>query len=232
MGYYIDIEKIDLDVYKTKLKTAYLPPSRLILREQLEERFGYFKSRGVNTVKDLIQLLKKKETIDSLSKIDYLSGEYLTILLRELKSMLPKPTKLSEFRCISKETIAKLENLGINNTEKLYNRILIQSDRQFLAESAGIDESEISKLARLTDLCRIKWVGATFAQMLYEIGVDTVEKATKSDPVELHRKLNRLNTEKAIYKGQIGLNDIRIFVQASNEVPLEIEFDDEKKVPG
>jgi hypothetical protein len=60
--------------------------------------------------------------------------------------------------------------------------------------------------------------------MLYDLGIDTVEKASKADPVELHARINQLNKEKSIYKGQIGLNDIKIFVNAAKEVPLEIEY--------
>lgn len=60
MGYYIDLEKITIDDYRIKLESAYLPPSRMILKEKLDERFGYFKSIGLRNVKELIQLLKKK----------------------------------------------------------------------------------------------------------------------------------------------------------------------------
>jgi len=45
-----------------------------------------------------------------------------------------------------------------------------------------------------------------------------------SDPIDLHAKINQLNKKKSIYKGQIGLNDIKIFVNAAKEIPLEIEY--------
>jgi len=35
----------------------------MILKEKLGERFGYFKNMGVNNVRELIQLLKKKEKL-------------------------------------------------------------------------------------------------------------------------------------------------------------------------
>lgn len=60
MGYYIDLEKITIDGYRNKLESAYLPPSRMILKDKLDERFGYFRSIGLKNVKELIQLLKKK----------------------------------------------------------------------------------------------------------------------------------------------------------------------------
>jgi hypothetical protein len=73
-------------------------------------------------------------------------------------------------------------------------------------------------------LSRIRWVGTTFARMLYELGVDTVEKVTQSDPVDLHSRVNRLNKENNIYKGQIGLNDMRILVNIANDLSLDIKY--------
>jgi hypothetical protein len=224
MGYYIDLEKITIDAYRTKLELAYLPPSRMILKERLEERFGYFKAIGIENVKELMQLLKKKNKFTELSKVDCFAGDYLTILLRELNSTLPKPNKISDFSGISKDTAIKLGDIGVTNTAKLYDKVIKKSDRQKLAAATGISVNDILELTQLTDLSRIKWVGVAFARMLYDIGVDTAEKAAKSDPVDLHKRINQLNKEKSIYKGQIGLNDIKIFVNAANEIPLEIEY--------
>ena len=116
MAYYIDLEKISIDDYLVKLESAYLPPGRMMLKERLNERFGYFKSIGIENVMKLIRLLKKEEKFAELSKVDCLSGNYLTILLRELNSNLPKPNKISEFQGISKDTVTRLEKIGINNT--------------------------------------------------------------------------------------------------------------------
>lgn len=224
MGYYIDLEKISIDDYRIKLESAYLPPSRLMLKDRLDDRFGYFKSIGIRNVNQLIQLLKKKDKLAELSKFDYFSGDYLTILLRELNSTLPKPNKIADFTEIAKETINKLEKIGITNTEKLYNKAIKKSDRQKLADSNGINDQDILALTKLADLSRIKWVGVTYAQLLYNLGTDTVEKVSKSDPIDLHAKINHLIKEKNLFKGAIGLNDVRILIESANELPVEIEY--------
>jgi hypothetical protein len=97
-------------------------------------------------------------------------------------------------------------------------------DRQKLADSIGIDYTEILELTKLADLSRIKWVGVTYARMLYDLGVDTVEKVSKSDPVDLHARLNQRIKEQNIFKGGIGINDVKILVETANELPLEIEY--------
>ncbi len=224
MGYYIDLEKITIKDYPKKLKSSYLPPSRMVLKEKLDERFGYFENLGIKNVKELIQILKKKDKFTELSKVDCLSGDYLPILLRELNSTLPKPNKIADFFWFSKYTIDKLEKIGILNTEKLYDKVLTKLDRQKLADSIGIDYTEILELTKLTDLSRIKWVGVTYAQMLYDLGVDTVEKVSKSDPIDLHARINQRIKEHNIFKGSIGINDVKILVETANELPLEIEY--------
>lgn len=195
----------------------------MILKEKLDERFGYLTGIGIKNVKELIQLLKKKEKFAELSKVDCLSDDYLRILLRELNSTLPKPNKLADFAGISKNTIAKLEKIGIKSTEKLYDKAIKKSDRKELAESTGIDYQDLLELTKLADLSRIKWVGVTYAQMLYDTGVDIVKKVSGSDPIELHTRINQMIKEKSIFKGTIGLNDVKILIASAGELPFEIE---------
>lgn len=224
MGYYIDLEKISIDDYKTKIESAYLPPSRMILKEQLDERFGYFKSAGIQNLQELMHHLKKKDKLHTLQITGCFPGDYLTILLRELNSLLPKPNKIDEFSGISSDTIRSLEKVGIKNTQHLFNKVINADDRKNLSEQTGIPEPEILELTRLSDLSRIKWVGVSFARMLYDVGIDCVEKASKCNPEKLHAEINRINKEKQLYKGQIGLNDIRIFIEAAKDVPLDIKY--------
>jgi hypothetical protein len=60
--------------------------------------------------------------------------------------------------------------------------------------------------------------------MLYAIGIDTVEKVAKADYVELYKNIIQINKAQHYYKGQIGLNDMKLFVNAAKDVPLEIEY--------
>ncbi len=224
MGYYIDLSTISLSDYKEKLAIAYLPPSRLILREKREERFEYFSGIGIRDVKELLQVLKSKERFDELSLIKCLGSDYLKILLRELKSMLPKPNKLEDFEGVSDDVISKLELLGINNTRKLFDRVQTPETRSKFAEELGIEESKLLELVKLTDLSRIKWVGTTFARILYEIGVDTVERASLAEPDSLHQRVNKIIKDKKLYRGTVSINDICVFIDAAGEIPQDIKY--------
>jgi hypothetical protein len=196
----------------------------MILKDKLEERFNYFKSIGIKNILELQKMLKKKEKLAELSGEDFFSDDYLVVLLREINSIQPKPNKISEFIGISPETVSKLEKIRIKDTVGLFNNVLTLKSRKELAAKTNISDAEILELTKLTDLSRIKWVGATFARMLFDVGIDTAEKASKADYVELHKKINQINKEKNFYKGQIGLHDIKLFVDAANEVSLEIDY--------
>ncbi len=224
MSYYIDLSLITIDAYKTKLETSDLLPSRMILKEKLDERFASIKKLGISNIKELQQALKKKDTFKKLVEEKCLTDDYLTILLREINSIQPKPNKLKEFTGISPETVTRLEKIGIKDTAKLFDNIKTPERRKELALTTGIKDPEITELTKLTDISRIRWVGVTFARMLYDIGIDTVEKASNSDYADVHTKINRLIKERNLYKIQIGLHDMKLFVEAAKELPLEIEY--------
>lgn len=224
MGYYTDLNTISLDTYQAKLEKDYVLPSRIILKENTGERFSCFRSKGIKTVLELQQTLKKKEKLLELSLEKCFPEEYLIVLLREINSLQPKPNKLKEFPGISPETVKKLESIGVKDTIGLFDKVKTRIDREKLAKDNQIDNGAMLELAKLTDLSRIRWVGTMFARVLYQAGFDTVEKVAKADYEELYHKIHQLNSEKNLYKGQIGLNDMKLCVQAAKEVSLEIEY--------
>jgi len=224
MGYYIDLEQISIDEYQRYIEKSDLLPSRRIIKENLSERFSYFKNIGITNVLELQRMLKKNDKLTELAKINCFSTDYLKILLREINSIQPKPTKISEFKGISPDTIKTLEKHGFQNTFKLFDKIKTKNNRNELAKITGISAEEILELTKLTDLSRIRWVGATFARMLYDIGIDTVEKAANSNFTDLHLKINQTNKEKKYFNGNIGLNDMKLFVIAAKEIPMEVEY--------
>lgn len=223
MSYHSDLSKITLDAFQRKLESAWLPPSRMLLKENIAERFAMLKNMGISNVQGLAQMLKNKKQMAGLSSMQLFTAEYLTVLLREINSMLPKPNKLNEFSCVSAEMLGKLEEHGITNTLQLYDKTFNAVGRKNLAEKTGLEVQRLTKLAKLADLSRIKWVGASYAQILFDLGADTVAKVAVSDPEVLHGQINRHIKEKNVFKGSIGLNDVRILVETAAELPVELD---------
>jgi hypothetical protein len=224
MGYYIDLAKISLVEYREILRTADLLPSREILKEDIDRRFALLKTAGMETVEDLYQRLRTKKRFDDFIAESSLSRDYLMILIREVKSLHPKPIKLAEFPETPPDFVKKLSASGITNTETLYDRVLTPDDRTALAKQTGLPETEIQRLARLTDLCRIRWVNHTFAYVLLEAGFSSTAEVAQADPKTLHARVEALNQKQGIYNAHIGLHDIILCVNAAKDLCQEMRF--------
>lgn len=223
MSYSIDFSKITLGQYRKELAEKSFIPSRQILKDKAEIHFAVFTKSGMKSLADLFAALKNSKMKTELLKNKDISEEYLTILFRELKSILPKPLKLSEFSWIPLETINKLETEGIYNTELLYEKLLKSDARKHFAKSTGISKHDLTELLKLSDLTRIQWVNTTFAHVLYAAGFDTVKKVSNTNPDDLFAKVKQKNNELGLYKGNIGQNDMKLCIEASKILDAEIE---------
>ena len=64
----------------------------------------------------------------------------------------------------------------------------------------------------------------TFAFVLFESGYDTAKKVASSDYKKLYDTIIKLNEERNIYIGHIGLHDMKLCVEAARDLALEIEY--------
>ncbi|MFC1649963.1 DUF4332 domain-containing protein [Candidatus Latescibacterota bacterium] len=224
MGYYTDLKKISIDKYKKILKSTDLIPSRKILINNIDDIFNIIKKQKIENVDELYRALKNKNNLQDFSEKSGIQEDYLKILMREVNSYRPSPSKIKDFPGISEHVIFKLENAGIKSTLQLFDKILTQQRRSEISNQTEISENEILKLAKLTDLTRIRWVNHTFAYVLYEAGYDTAKKVAGADYTALYEKVKTLNEERKFYKGTIGLRDMNRCVEAAKEVSLEIDY--------
>ena len=111
--------------------------------------------------------------------------------------------------------------MGIRNTLQLFDKILTPQSRRAFSQQTGIRESKVLRLAKLTDLSRIRWVNHTFAYVLLEAGYDRTENVARADYKDLYEKVKKLNEEREIYKGHIGLHDMKLCVEAARDVSLD-----------
>ena len=224
MGYYIDLENISIDNYKEILKSADLLPSRMILKSNTDHNFDRIKKQNVRNIDELMKMLKNKKKLQDFSKQSGLNEDYLTILIREIKSYRRNPNKIKDFPSITDDVILKLENIGIRNTLQLFDKVLTSKSRLEISKQTGIDEDVVLKITKLTDMSRIRWVNHTFAYVLFEAKYDTAEKVANADYKKLYETVKQLNEDRKIYKGHIGLHDMKLCVEAAKDVSLEIEY--------
>ena len=224
MGYRIDLSAITIDSYQEMLATRHLIPSQGILKEDIERRFLWFRENGISNVSELVKLLSDADTASEMIDSGHFSTDYIKVLLRHIKGMIGKPRKLSDFRWIAGTTIDKLQSAGIKNTAQLYEGVKSHESIRAFADQLSLDEAELTVLVKQTDLTRIQWVNHTFARVLYEAGYDTVQKVQAGDYEAMYTQVTELNRARELYKGNIGLNDMKVLVEVSSVVKPEIDY--------
>ena len=157
--YHIDLEKYSLEKFKRNLKARDMIPSRVILKEDLDERFKILESNGISNLKELTERLKTRSKIEQFSEITGLSIQYLTVLNREAKSYLPAPVRLDKFSGIPAAYVSSLEQQGIKNTRQLFYAATGKRARELLSQKTRIPVQAVTELVCLSDLARIYGVG-------------------------------------------------------------------------
>ncbi len=223
--YYIDLESYSLNKFKEDLRGSEPLPSRKILKEQIDNRFKILEKNNTSNLKDLLDLIKTPKKAKEFATKSGLPADYILILRREVNSYLPKPVHLEKFPGVEKNTVSKLNEVGIKNTAHLFKRIKTNADREKLSAEIGVNEEEILELTKLTDLSRVKWIGPVFARIFLDSGTDTVEKLSKSDAKTLYKNLVDINDEKGYTKAKYIENDVRLCIDVAQMVPKVIEYD-------
>lgn len=146
MGYYIDLENISIENYKNILKSADLLPSRMILKENIDQNFEIIKNQNIKNVNELLKSLNSKKKLQDFSTMNNINENYLTILIREVKSYRQKPNNFEDFPDIQSEVILKLKKIGIKNTLQLFEKVLTSKSRLEISQQLGISEKMVLKL--------------------------------------------------------------------------------------
>ncbi|MEN6290635.1 MAG: DUF4332 domain-containing protein [Methanobacterium sp.] len=223
-SYYIDLEKYPLNKFKQELTESDLLPSRKILKDQIDNRFKILESKGIKNLNDLLISLKTPKKAKEFADKSGLPQDYILILRREVNSYLPKPVNLEKFPGIEKDTLSKLNNMGIKNTAHLFKIIKTPDERVKLAAETKINPDEIVELTKLTDLSRVKWIGPVFAWMFLDSGTDTVEKLSKADAKTLYKKLIEINDKNGYTKSKFIESDVELCIKVSKMVPRAINY--------
>jgi uncharacterized protein DUF4332 len=213
-SYHIDLAKYSLETFKGSLKNRNMIPSRVILKEKIDDRFKVLSKNGIEHLAHLITQLKTKQKVETFSKQSGLSAEYLTILKREAGSYLPNPVKLDKFPGVDLKSVTTLELAGIKHTKHLFDRTNEKEKLKLLLNSTGIDKTCLEELKALSDLARIYGVGPVFARIIYDVGVRSVEAfkgLTARSFIQIYEyKMNK--------KADFGENEISFSIELAKEL--------------
>lgn len=218
MAYHIDAESVSMEDVQKRMEATDLVPSRAALLEQIGPKIKALKQQGITTLAHLRNELKNSRRLEAVSQATGIDPQYLTLLRREIEGYFPKPVALKTFDWLPGREIAKLERTGICDTAALYETTNSRQKRTALAKSIGMDGATLETLAQLADLTRVQWVSPTAARMLLEAGCKSPSELAKAEAGELDKAFTRVNTGNRLFKGRIGLRDIKRLIQAARYV--------------
>ncbi len=133
-------------------------------------------------------------------------------------------TSVDKLRGITTELAAKLKEQKILDGDQLLKAGCTPEGRQDLAKRLKVDPKALLELINRADLDRVAGVGAAYANLLEEIGVDTVKELSKRVPANLHAKLVEVNAEKKITAHPPKLEQVEAWVAEAKSLPHIVEY--------
>jgi hypothetical protein len=221
--YFIDTAGFSMDKFRNILKTRDILPGRILLKEKIDERFDQLKSYGIHTLRDFLESVKSKSSLEQLAKETGLPVEYLTILKREVGSYLSGPVKLSDFPLVDPNLVKELVSLGISNSRQLFELASKKNSRKVMADKISQPVEKLTELVGMCDLVRITGVGPVFARIIYESGIHSIKQFLSINAKGLLQKLSKTNEDLRLTKVRFTEKDIAYCIEFAKELPLVLE---------
>ncbi|RME89127.1 MAG: DUF4332 domain-containing protein [Anaerolineae bacterium] len=132
--------------------------------------------------------------------------------------------KLAYVEGIGPVYAAKLEAVGVKNTEQLLQRGSTPQGRRELAEQSGISPDLLLKWINHVDMFRVKGIGSEYAELLEQAGVDTVPELAQRNPDNLYETLVAVNAEKSLVRRLPSRGQVADWVKQAKSLPRVINY--------
>ena len=206
--YSINLATFSLDEFYGMLISIDLLPGRKILLNNIQGLIEKLKARNIHSLSELQKMIEKKTNYPALSKELSVEEEYLTVLNREINSYVSKPLVLNALELLTKDEIASLAALGINNTKNFYDRTCKKTDRKKVVSGSIVPECKLTLMLQFVDLLRVNGIGPVYAKILNAIGIKSKDDYLSMPSQTILTLVQEANQEKGYIKVKLGLKDI------------------------
>jgi len=151
-----------------------------------------------NTLKSIVKFDKEQpDVIRKIPKVEDIEGwtkEAMEINNVKKTKTTPKETPIIEIEGIGVKYGKTMEKAGVLDVESLIG--LDRDGIKKLAEKTKISEKLIDKWAEHADLMRINGIGPEYAEVINEIGIDSVKELAQRNPNNTLDRIAKLDKEK------------------------------------
>ncbi len=131
---------------------------------------------------------------------------------------------LSMIEDLDEEQATALRALGIRTTEKLLEAAKSPKGRKLLASQIDIDEKTLLRWANIADKLRIKGMGKEYAELLREVGVDTVKELKYRNPRKLAQSMAETNRRRKLVRFLPSVSLVTRWIEHARKLTQKITY--------
>jgi len=131
---------------------------------------------------------------------------------------------LSTIEGLHEDQSAALLAHGIRTTEKLLEAAKSPKGRKQLASKTDIDEKTLLRWANIADKLRIKGMGKEYAELLREVGVDTVKELKYRNPQKLAQSMSETNRRRKLVRFLPSVKLVTRWIEHARKLTQKITY--------
>ncbi len=196
MSYGINLKNIPIMDYRDMLKGKDLLPSRKSLLDNIDGNFSLLERAGFEDAESLYKGLGSPKKLETVSQETGIPADYLTLLKRELGSLVPKVVFLTDFPDTDPALVSRLNESGLKNSKDVHAATGGFNDPEALCKLAGLTKQQAEEACALCDFVRVNGVAALFARILFDTGYRSLSDIAGEEAQHLLSAVNTVLTAK------------------------------------
>lgn len=125
---------------------------------------------------------------------------------------------------VNAEVAQALRKAGIRTTGTFLEAAKDPKGRRKLCEKTGIDEKKLLRWANFADCLRVSGLGKEYAELLREVGVETVRDLRYRNPEHLAQRMSAANKKRKLVRLVPSEKAIGRWISSAKKLPLKITY--------
>ncbi len=131
---------------------------------------------------------------------------------------------LKNLNGLGADAIERLKTAGIRTSGKLLDSAKSLKGRKDLARRTGIEARRLLRFANLADKLRVKGLGEGYAELLSQVGVDTVRELKYRNPEKLAAAMRKKNEKLKLVRLVPTEKAVGRWIEEARKLPQEISY--------